>query len=211
LTLQEGKYAGVRIGWLRLPTYILGVADRRGGLSRLRDLRELMSLAFFNKAATPFTAGLFLVSAVSGTALFLHMGMGIFHEMHEWLSMVLLLPFAFHVWRNWTPFMAYMKRGWLVIPLALSIAAALPFAIPAMMGEHGGGNPGMAAARLITAGKLSDVAVLMKRSPDELATALRGSGFEVKSNDLTLEEIAAASGKEPRAILGALVRGATKH
>ena len=170
-----------------------------------------MSSALFNKAATPFTAGLFLVSAVSGAALFFHFGMGAFHEMHEWLSMVLLLPFAWHVWKNWTPFVGYMRRGWLVIPLALSIAAGVAFAVPALTGtEGGGGNPGMQAARLLTGAKLSDVAPLLKLSPDELAAALRGSGFEVKSNDASLAGIAAASGKEPRAILGAVMRAAGK-
>ncbi|MDT8871715.1 hypothetical protein RAA17_12975 [Komagataeibacter rhaeticus] len=33
-----------------------------------------------------------------------------FHSMHTWLSMVLLLPFVLHVWRNWGQFMLYFRN-----------------------------------------------------------------------------------------------------
>ena len=56
--------------------------------------------------ATPFTTGLFLVSLVSGVALFFHVGPAAFHGMHEWLSMVLILPFVLHMWRNWRPMLS---------------------------------------------------------------------------------------------------------
>lgn len=59
---------------------------------------------FLRRYATPFITSLFLVSLVSGIALFFHVGAGWFHEMHEWLSMVLILPFFLHVWKNWRPF-----------------------------------------------------------------------------------------------------------
>ena len=42
--------------------------------------------------ATPLITGLFLVSLISGLALFLHIGPGGLHPMHEWLSLVLILP-----------------------------------------------------------------------------------------------------------------------
>ncbi len=53
---------------------------------------------FISRFATPLTAGLFLISAISGTALFFHWAPGTFHEMHEWLSLVLLAAFAFHLY-----------------------------------------------------------------------------------------------------------------
>jgi len=170
-----------------------------------------MSSELFNKYATPFTVGLFLVSAVSGIALFFHFGGPYFHGMHEWLSMLLLLPFALHVWKNWTPFVRYFRRGWLVIPLGLSILAAAAFTAPALTGANGGGNPARQAIRLITDAKLTDLAPLLKRSPDEVATQLRGAGYTVSSNDQTLIEIAEASGREPRAILHAVMRTVRRH
>ena len=62
-----------------------------------------------SKYATPFTTGLFLVSLISGIALFFHFGPSAFHGMHEWLSMVLILPFVLHIWKNWRPFVCYFK------------------------------------------------------------------------------------------------------
>lgn len=53
--------------------------------------------------ATPFISGLFLVSLISGIALFFHLGNATFRGMHEWLSMVLILPFVLHLWKNWRP------------------------------------------------------------------------------------------------------------
>ncbi len=49
----------------------------------------------FSRYATPFITGLFLVSLISGIALFFHVGPGGFHGMHEWLSMLLILGVRF--------------------------------------------------------------------------------------------------------------------
>ena len=57
----------------------------------------------FKTYATPLTTGLFLASLISGIALFFHIGPSGFHGMHEILSMVLILPFVLHLWRNWRP------------------------------------------------------------------------------------------------------------
>ena len=59
--------------------------------------------SFVNRFSTPLTLGLFAISAISGMALFFHLGQGVFHSMHEWLSMVLLAPFAFHLWKTGAP------------------------------------------------------------------------------------------------------------
>ena len=69
---------------------------------------------------------------MSGAALFFHVGQGVFHGMHEWLSMLLLAPFALHVWKNWGAMLGYVRRRTLLAPLALTLIAALAFALPAM-------------------------------------------------------------------------------
>ena len=77
---------------------------RRGVESRGQSARETRSpekhsafSRFMHRFATPLTTGLFVVSAVSGIALFFHWAPTAFHTMHVWLSMVLLLPFILHV------------------------------------------------------------------------------------------------------------------
>jgi len=89
---------------------------------------------FLSRYATPFTTGLFMVSLVSGIALFFHFGTSAFREMHEWLSMVLILPFVLHIWKNWRPFLMYFKRPPMAIALGLSLAAGLAMAWPALTG-----------------------------------------------------------------------------
>ena len=104
---------------------------------------------FIDRYATPLITGLFIVSAVSGTALFFHTSQGVFHKMHEWLSMLLLAPFALHLWKNWRPLLNYAKRRTLILPLVASLAIAAPFAISGMAESHGG-NPAFRAIPLLT-------------------------------------------------------------
>ena len=155
-----------------------------------------MSLEQAPPAATPFTAGLFLISAVSGVALFFHIGMGAFHEMHEWLSMLLLVPFGLHVWRNWGGMVRYFRNGALTIPLALTLLLASSFAVPAIMGTKDG-NPAAQALALIAEMKLKDLAPLLHRSTEELTIGLRNAGWVIKSDDLTVREIAQDSERRP--------------
>lgn len=151
-------------------------------------------IQFINRFATPLTTGLFAVSTVSGVALFFHWLPATFHGMHEWLSMVLLLPFAFHVWKNWRPLLNYARNGTLALPLIASLIIAVPFAVSGLSGA-GGGNPAFRVASVMTQATLSDLAPVLKTSPDALVARLKVKGFPASSTDQTLQAIAAAAGK----------------
>jgi 4-amino-4-deoxy-L-arabinose transferase-like glycosyltransferase len=157
--------------------------------------------AIMTRWATPLTLGLFAVSAVSGVALFFHFGQGAFHEMHEWLSMVLLPPFALHMARNWTPLANYIKRSALWAPLGLSLVAAGAFAAPGLL-EGGGGGP-TGAVRLVMHAPLADVAPLFKTTPEGLRAALAAKGYKVGDGD-SLERLAEQAHASPFALFGAL-------
>ena len=86
--------------------------------------------SLFNRYATPFITGLFLVSLVSGIALFFHIGPRGFHGMHEWLSMVLILPLGLHVWKNWRAFTVYFRHAPMAVALVVSTVAAAVFLMP---------------------------------------------------------------------------------
>ncbi len=150
--------------------------------------------------ATPFTTGLFLVSVVSGVALFFHVGPGIFHSMHEWLSMVLLVPVAFHVWKNWGAIANYFKRGTLVWPVVASLVVAVGFAVPALTSGAAGGNPQMAMYRAIAEAPISDVAPILKTTPDALMARLQAAGVAA-SADQSMAQAAVAAGKEARGLV----------
>jgi len=168
----------------QMPERTPSFADKDGILSR-----------FMSRLATPLTTGLFAVSIVSGVALFFHWLPGAFHAMHIWLSMVLMVPFAFHVWRNWRALVGYARRGTLLIPVALSLVAAVPFAASGLSGGGRGGNPAFRMVALMTKARVSDLAPMLKMTPDALFAALRQRGCAVQSTNETLDAIARASGK----------------
>ncbi|HEX4408141.1 MAG TPA: DUF4405 domain-containing protein [Xanthobacteraceae bacterium] len=156
-----------------------------------------------NRLATPLTAGLFTVSAISGTALFFRWAPGAFHTMHVWLSMVLLAPFLLHVLKNWQSLMGYAKRGTLIVPLAVCLIVALPFVYAGLNGARG--SPSSRAVRLMTQVPLSNLAPVLKSTPEALLAALRKQGYGADSASDTLEKIAAASGKQGPELLFALL------
>ena len=158
-----------------------------------------------HRLATPLTTGLFAVSVVSGVALFFHWLPGAFHSMHVWLSMVLLLPFALHVWRNWNQLLGYAKRGTLVLPLVASLAVAAPFAVYGLSGAGGRGNPGFRTMALMTQTRLTELAPVQSSTPDALLAPLRQQGFLANSTEETLETVGAASGKPPSQVLLAVM------
>ena len=154
---------------------------------------------FLKTHGTTFTVVLFLVSAVSGVALFFHWVPAAFHGMHEWLSMVLIVPVAVHLWRNWNAFTTYFKRRTLLIPAVLGLAASLAFAWPAMTSGSSGGNPMRAAISAIEGATIAEVAPLFDLAPADLGARLAARGYLLEQgadlSKLTLSDLAKASGK----------------
>ena len=160
----------------------------------------------FRRYATPFITGLFLVSLISGVALFFHWQSGVFKEMHEWLSMVLIIPFGLHVWKNWRPMVAYMSKAPFAIASVASVVAALVFAYPALTGTSSGagGPPPFAFATKMMNGAPKDVAPILGKSTDDVVKALTDAGFTAATADKKLSEIATASGKNAMELMSVL-------
>ena len=161
--------------------------------------------AFVSRYAPPLITGLFMVSLVSGIALFFHVGGATFHGMHEWLSMVLIVPFIAHIWKNWRPFLNYFKRWPMAIALALSVAVSIPFAIPSSSGSTGG-NPLVAVAGAVQNAPVTAVAALYGKTPEDMMDALESQGLTVTSPDQTLLEVASANDKSGRDVIFALAQ-----
>ena len=161
--------------------------------------------SFINRYATPLTTGLFLVSAISGIALFFHWLPSTFHGMHEWLSMVLLLPFVLHIWKNWRSLIGYAKRKTLIVPMVASLVIAVPFAASGLMSGGRGGNPAFQTIPLLTQARISDLAPVLKTTPDALLATLKQRGYKVASADDTLSTVATASGKQATELLFAVM------
>lgn len=149
---------------------------------------------FFFRYGTPLTAGLFIVSAVSGVALYFGWSPGLFHEMHEVLSLVLLLPFVLHLWRNWRPFLNYFRHKAMPIALVASLAAAAVFAYGASASGRSGGNPAMALVAAAQEAPLETLAPVLKLDGATAVKRLDDAGFGPVAPTDTLAAIAARSG-----------------
>ena len=101
--------------------------------------------------------------------------------------MVLIVPFALHIWRNWRAFVTYFKRPPMAIGLVASTVAALVFAWPQIAGGGGGGGmpPQRAAIQAIQNGTVAQVAPLFGHTPESLSEKLKAGGFTVASLDDT--------------------------
>lgn len=158
-----------------------------------------------SRYATPLVTGLFLVSLISGGALFFHIGPGGFHGMHEWLSMVLILPFALHLWRNWKPMAGYFRHMPMAVALVVSALAAGAFLVPMGGTTTVGGPPQFRLAHLVLTRPLQDVAPVVGLTPDALTDRLVAAGYTVTRSAQTLTEIASASGKTEADLANLLV------
>lgn len=150
--------------------------------------------------ATPSITGLFVISLVSGIAIFFGVGRSIFTGMHEWLSMVLVVPFILHLWKNWRPFVSYLKRPPMAVASALSLAAALAFVVPAVVSPSGP-PPERAVIQLLPSRTVAQVAPLFGHTGETLGAALTAGGLIVASVDDTLDEVAQASGAATSKVL----------
>ncbi len=165
-----------------------------------------IALGWLHRYGTPLTVGLFLVSAVSGVALFFRWAPQAFHSMHEWLSLVLLAPFAVHMWKNWRPLIGYLRRRTLMIPLALSLVVAIPFAINGLTATRTG-SPAFRVVRLMTAAPLTALAPVLKTTPERLQSALQERGFTVASVSDRFDSIVAGGPTPPERVLFELLPG----
>lgn len=162
-------------------------------------LREL-----FQRYATPFITGLFLISLVSGIALFLHIGSGTFRDMHEWLSVVLILPFGLHLWRNWKPMKTYFKKPAFGAAMGVSLLGALAFTVPTGTGSRADGPPQFALAHTMMGNSADKLAPLLGTSSDTLVNALKTAGFTAANSSDPLTTIAQQSGKDEFALVAVL-------
>lgn len=162
--------------------------------------------AILNRYATPLITGLFLVSLVTGVAIFFHVGPTGFRPMHEWLSLALLLPFGLHVWKNWRPFLNYFRRAPMILALAASLGAGALFLVPGADGGAGG-PPQFVLAQKVLAGTVDQVAPLLGMSPTDLAGRLNAAGFAVTDPQISLHQIATAAGKSDAQLAEALIKG----
>lgn len=158
--------------------------------------------------ATPLTTWLFLISLVSGVALFLGVGNQYFREMHEIMSLFLIVPFGLHVWRNWRTLTSYFRRSAMWISTVVCLVAAGAFAYEGA-GASSGGNPRMAAFGALNNASVTALAALARTDEATVMERLKAFGVEVTSTEDTVADLAKASGRDSFDLLGAALTSAS--
>lgn len=154
--------------------------------------------------ATPLTTWLFLISLVSGVALFFGVGSQYFREMHEILSMLLIVPFVLHVWRNWTALINYFRRSAMWISTVLCLVAAGLFAYEAS-GVSTSTNPRMALFDALGHASLPAVAALANTDVDTAKARLAAAGIEVTAATDTVDVLAERAGRDLFDVIGVVL------
>ena len=152
---------------------------------------------------TPLTLGLFLISTISGLALYFHLGTNLFREMHEILSLVLLIPVIVHIWRNWPGFVNYFRRRAMPISLAVCFLAAVPF-VYAGLNKPAGGNPAIALMAAAQKAPIAKLAPVLGLDESVALQRLRDGGFTDVSGIDTIAALAAKAKLSPMAVMAQL-------
>ena len=154
---------------------------------------------------TPATAGLFLVSAVTGSMLFLHWQSGLVRDAHEWLGIAFVVVAGWHIARNWRAFVHYLRRRMPQVAMGATLAVALAF-IAMTASPTTGGGPGAVLHALADA-RLEVAAPAFGMSPDVAMERLRTAGFETASENATLAVIGETAGRQAKDVIEVLVAG----
>lgn len=155
--------------------------------------------------ATPLAAGAFLVSAVTGVLIFLHIDSGLNKRAHEWLSWLLLGAVGLHIAANFGAFRRYFgtRTGQLLIGAGM-LALALSF-----LSAPGGKRepPFMASVHALSNAPLSTLALVAQVSLDELRTRLAREGLQPDSDTQTLVQLAGGDAGHRTRLLTRLLAG----
>ncbi|MEN9848246.1 MAG: hypothetical protein RL368_986 [Pseudomonadota bacterium] len=155
---------------------------------------------------TPFTAGAFLLSAVTGVLIFFHIDSGANKFVHEWLSWALLTGVALHTFTNWNAFKKHLSVpssqlivGIFVVALAVSFIS---------FGKGGGKPPFMRSIKALADAPLVTLAAVAQISPEELMTRMTRAGFQPLPTHKSLSDIVGNDvGKQMRVLNGMLGEG----
>jgi uncharacterized membrane protein SirB2 len=153
--------------------------------------------------ATPFTIGAFLLTAVTGILLFFKINFGLVKPAHEWLSCLLILGSAFHLYVNWgSSIHAFSSpAGKRIFALLLLLSCIAILSLSSATSEKHASNW---LADALAQAPLSAVTQLAHHDADAMVTILRAQGINLMSTDQTIQEIAEENNRQAMEVLALL-------
>lgn len=160
-------------------------------------------MASWRKWLTPLLSGLFLLSAITGVLMFLHVASKQARVSHEWLSWALVAVAALHVVLNWKSLLVSLRPT--VAKVTLGAFALFTLVAAAMPLDQGGGgvSPGQsrAATEAVMSAPLGRVAALVDTDAAQLRQKLEARGLQVPGEAPSLKEIVQANAGKAPAVL----------
>lgn len=152
---------------------------------------------------TPLTMAAFLAIALTGLALFFHIGQGLVHEAHEWLGVFFAGIVLWHGGNHWRSMLAYTRRRSAVAAFLLVVVAAV--GLTAATGKPETGGP-RAVLEALTRQPVTAIAPAFGLTPAQAVSILRAQGIAVVDGQ-PLAELAKAAQIPEVALLGLLANG----
>jgi hypothetical protein len=163
---------------------------------------------------TPITIGSFVLLGITGLLMLVNIRGGLIVVAHEWLSPIFVCGACLHIRLNWGAVRASLSRarGIVIVGLfaALLAVSVAPFERAREIAwEHGHGREeiGPRAADLLIQARVSTLAELTGRTPQQLRDSLGLLGVRVTSDSMALADLAAQSHVSPARVLDAVLQG----
>lgn len=176
-----------------------------GNLSTSLSGRELLK-----RYSTVATIVTFAIAAVTGVLLFFHIGNNYLMGLHEWMSMAFVVAAAFHLLRHVLPFKILLSKHRTWVATALALLITVGFIGTATMGEKGS-DPLRQLIGASLSAPVSALSQVVGTTPAEISVRFAQAGIADVTVDQTLKDIAAATGKDIRQLVGILMDGGSKR
>ncbi len=150
--------------------------------------------------ATPLAIGSFVLSAATGIPLFFHLEIGWVKSAHTWFSWIFLAGAIGHAVANRKSVMLHLNKPIGRAIVGLCLVATLASFVP-LGGGAKGGNPFMGMSRTLAGMPLTEIAQVVKKSPDVLIADLRAKNIAVAEEKQTVLEIAKQNNRKDIEVL----------
>lgn len=150
--------------------------------------------------ATPLAIGSFVLSVVTGIPLFFHLEIGWMKSAHTWFSWIFVAGAIGHTVANWKSVMQYLNKPLGRAIVGLCLVVTLASFVP-LGGGGREGNPFMSISRTLAGMPLTEIAQVVKKSPDEVIADLRAKNIAVAQAKQTVMEIAKENKKRDVEVL----------
>ncbi|MEW8127011.1 MAG: DUF4405 domain-containing protein [Candidatus Thiodiazotropha endolucinida] len=150
------------------------------------------------KWSTPVIIGTGIFVTISGVLMFLGVHNPI-EQAHEWLGLAFAFAIVLHILNHWPAFKNYFTQR-----QAVTIVGAVAIMTSVFIGSsmtQTGSNPMMSMIQSYESAPLTEVAPLLDEPADSVMARFEAAGFSVGDTDMSIAQIAATNGADPKALI----------